>query len=77
MPRRKPVPGVCGVCGRAVVRPEERLVHVEMQKDPDWEEWVSGHLYEYDDVGRLRLKKVRCLEHAEEFDRRRQTQEWR
>jgi hypothetical protein len=76
MPRRKPVAGVCGVCGTAQVQPQERAVHAKMQQDPDWESWVSGHLYEYDNEGHLNLRKVRCLIHAEEFDPRRQSRTW-
>lgn len=77
MPHRKPSPGVCGVCGTAQIQPHERAVHAEMQKHPNWETWVSGHLYEYDNAGHLKLRKVRCLAHAEEFDPRRQAREWR
>jgi hypothetical protein len=47
-----------------------------MQENPNRETWVSGHLYEYDLVGRLRLRKVRCLLHAEEFDPRRRSLGW-
>ena len=57
----KPRPGVCGLCGHAVVQP--------MKKKPgwceppgvwghsSWEDAVSyGHLFEAD----LKLKRVRC-----------------
>lgn len=55
---RKPKPGICGICGVAPIQPETVI--------PDGRTWVSGHLYDFDG----NLMKVRCLEHAEEFDPR-------
>lgn len=57
---RKPKPGCCGICGKAQIRSS-----VEEIKS-DERTWVSGHLYDFDG----KLMKVRCLEHAEEFDER-------
>lgn len=76
MASRKPVPGICGICGCAQVRPAPEEIRSALLLAVDAECWVNGHLYE--DIGYplLKLRKVRCLEHAEEFDPRRQALTW-
>lgn len=71
MGKRKIKPGMCGICGRAVVEPDSEKIHAAFygyQARLD-RHWIDGHLYEMDDVaGGPRLKKVRCLAHAVEND---------
>jgi len=60
-------PGVCGVCGTAVVRPEAEDERVG---------WHGGHLYERKLIEgthrtRLHLARVRCMTHKESADPRR------
>jgi len=76
MPHRKPVPGVCGVCGKAVVQPLKKQIDAAFMRTATGREWINGHLYEEDRCLHPTLMKVRCLEHAEEFDPRRQSLGW-
>jgi hypothetical protein len=62
--KRKPSPGVCGICGRARVRPtpeklEAALDLGDLAGRPDV--WVEGHRY----VER-KLEAVRCIDHEPE-----------
>jgi hypothetical protein len=58
-------PGVCGICGSAVVRPES--------EEPGWR---NGHLFEQrlkpnqTTFTELVLVKVRCMRHQESTDPR-------
>lgn len=52
----KPKPGVCGVCGSAVVQPD--------QLTPSCHGWNNGHLF------RDKLVKIRCMRHKEPDDPR-------
>jgi hypothetical protein len=58
-------PGVCGICGTAVVQPEK--------EDPGWN---SGHLFErklkdnQTKISYLELVRVRCMTHKEKDDPR-------
>lgn len=57
---RKPSPGVCGVCGRAVVRPTPEQYQRYMDGAARrWSTWVEGHHYDLDG----RLIEVRCFQH--------------
>lgn len=76
MLRRKPVLGVCGVCGCAQVQPTPEAVKRARFLDLRGQLWVSGHLYEEKPQGGLKLMLVRCLAHADEWDPRRQALEW-
>lgn len=60
MSRKKPRPGVCGTCGRAVVRATpEQVAHCLAGPfaDPD-DYWVNGHHYVNG-----RLHEVKCQAH--------------
>lgn len=58
--RRKPSPGVCGVCGRAVVRPTPGEFQDRRRlRGAAGDFWASGHHYDEDD----KLVEVRCLQH--------------
>jgi len=57
-------PGVCGICGTAVVRPEHEA-----------RGWHSGHLFEVKLIEgthrtKIKLTKVRCMSHKEPSDPR-------
>jgi len=57
-------PGVCGICGTAVVQPEAKTVG-----------WHSGHLFEPKLIEgtyrtKLVLARVRCMNHKEAADPR-------
>jgi len=52
-------PGICGICGVAVVQPESPAVG-----------WKNGHVFERDADGNLVLKRVRCMAHKEPDDPR-------
>lgn len=56
--RRKPSHGVCGVCGRAVVRPTPNALR-DVVRGATGDFWASGHHYDEDD----KLVEVRCLQH--------------
>lgn len=64
-PSKNVRPGVCGICGVAVVQPEK-----------PGRGWVQGHLYELELVeGQTKvtepvLKRVRCMSHKEKGDPR-------
>lgn len=51
-------PGVCGLCGRAQVRPGDEEINKLSHG------WISGHLFKCG-----RLEKVRCFHHAEDYER--------
>lgn len=68
--KRKPSPGVCGKCGRAVVRPEPAELSRRIsnaQSTPyttPTTVTVSGHEFDMDG----RLLKVRCFNHVDPPD---------
>jgi hypothetical protein len=66
MPKQKPTPGHCGICGRAVVRPDPTVIDAKFNSKFGRTDinWISGHLYEADDIrGGYRLVRVRCQNH--------------
>jgi len=62
---KKIKPGICGICGVAVVQPEEINVG-----------WKNGHLFECKlkpnqiEFTELVLVRVRCMQHKENDDHR-------
>jgi hypothetical protein len=73
--KRKPRAGACGICGAPVVVPDEAVVVKAFSPATNSlyssrvRQWVDGHLYEMDDAtGKPRLRRVRCLRHADTHD---------
>ncbi|HEY1739678.1 MAG TPA: hypothetical protein VGI86_13255 [Acidimicrobiia bacterium] len=64
MGRRKPSPGICGVCGRAVVRPTPEQLERAPASTATGRKTVCGHTFEEDG----RLAEVRCRDHEPRCD---------
>ena len=64
--KRKSRPGVCDVCGRAVVQstPGQLALDRAHRHKETGEYWSSGHRYDEDD----RLVEVACREHEPRSD---------
>jgi hypothetical protein len=62
--RRKPSPGVCGVCGRAVVQPTPEQYERQVPSSATGRRTVCGHTYDEDG----KLDQVRCRDHEPRLD---------